>query len=59
MVIRSSARFPLFSALVGEPFTWSAGVDGPPADEGGGLGDEDAVAVAMASCLTGGMNKEN
>lgn len=48
MVILSSARFPLFSAVVGDPFTWSAGVDGAPADEDGGLGDEDAVAVAMA-----------
>lgn len=49
MVMRSSALFPLFSAPAAgvDPFTWSAGVDGVPA-EGGGLGDEAAVVVAMA-----------
>lgn len=46
MVILSSARFPLFSVVGGEPFTWSAGVGGAPADEDG---DENAVVVDMTA----------
>lgn len=45
MVMRSSARFsPLTLVVVGVlPFTWSAGAS----DDGGGLGWDAAVVVAM------------
>lgn len=57
MVILNSALFPLFSAVGGDPFTWRAGVDGAPDEDG-----DDAVAVAMDSVcvyLGGIIDKEN
>lgn len=60
MVILSSALLTLFSPEVAtgaDPFTWSAGGEEGPVEEGGGLGDEEAVVVAIGSLIE--LNKEN